>query len=138
MNGIRRSVFARSFLLPLAFLLWLSGCHTWAAIEPPFAQTLERRTPGTVRVTTNDGRTIMVDDPRVADDSLLVFFQGVTEWEHGQPKVERRPARMPLGDVSRLDERRANPIGTIAIVLGGLLAIGMIAGAAAFAGDGVI
>jgi hypothetical protein len=41
MSCLRRSAFARSFLLPLALLISLSACHEYAKLDSPTQATLE-------------------------------------------------------------------------------------------------
>jgi hypothetical protein len=108
MNRVRRSVFARSFVLPLALLLWLSACQKWVPLEPPVAQAMAQEEPGTVRVTLEDSTKMVLQRPRVSGDSLIAVEDG------------KEPATVALSfeDMVRIEERKANVLATVGLVIG--------------------
>jgi hypothetical protein len=81
---------------------------------------------------------LVASNPRVAGDSLTVLVEGPTQWDRGQPTHEVRPVQLPLGGISRLEARHANPVGTVGIVLGATFLILGIAAIAACSGGGCV
>ena len=106
MSRIRQSVFARSFLLPLALLLWLSACHKWILLQPPFQQAIEKENPSTVRVTMQDGARRELMKPLVRSDTLL------------SRAIRDQQVEIPLEAVRTVEARKANTLATVALVVG--------------------
>jgi hypothetical protein len=136
MYRVRRSVFARSFLLPLALLIWLSACMNqnqwkWEPLEPPFEQAIAERQPGTVRATLSDGEEVVFKKPLVSNDSLTTYVPGPTTWDRGMPKREKQYFAIPLEAVDQLEERHANEVFWVSMgVFIAALTVGFIALAA--------
>jgi hypothetical protein len=117
MYRVRRSVFARSFLLPLALLIWLSACHKWVPLEPPIEQAIAEEKPGTVRVTLANANPIGLKEPRISGDSLV----GVVEEsyvERGKVRRSKRTVQIPLDSVQTIEERRTDTLATAGTVIG--------------------
>ena len=105
MSRFRRSVFARSFLLPLSLLIWLSACTSYSPIG--LGEVADH---GRVRVTTTDGNRTTVVDPRVEADSIK-----------GQ---EMQP--IAVGSVTKLEAVGTDEVGTVFTVLGVAALVGVI------------
>jgi hypothetical protein len=69
----RRSPFLRRVVLPITLLAFLSACHKWVPLEPPVAQAVAERDPGTIRVTLADGSQVVLKEPRISGDSLMAL-----------------------------------------------------------------
>ena len=108
----RRSPLLRRVILPLTLLAFLSACHKWVPLEPPVAQAITERDPGTVRVTLSDGWQRVLKEPHISGDSLVAFEEG----------KEPQTVALPLEDLQRVEERRANTPATIGLVVGSLAA----------------
>ncbi len=108
----RRSPCLRRVVLPLTLLAFLSACHKWVPLEPPVAQAIAEEEPGTVRVTLADGWQRVLKEPRISGDSLIAFEEG----------KKPRTVALPLEDLQRVEERRANTPATIGLVVGSLVA----------------
>ena len=108
----RRSPFLRFVMLPLALVSFLSACHKWVPLEPPVAQAIAERDPGTVRVTLSDGWQRVLKEPHISGDSLIAFEDG----------KEPQTVALLLEDLQRVEEKQANPPATIGLVVGSLAA----------------
>jgi hypothetical protein len=124
MNRIRRSSFARSFLLPFALTLWLSACHKWVDAGPPelaLQEQADKPVQDRDRLqlhTEPDTATFEGDPILIGPDSIVLA--------KGDERVE-----IPTKEVVRVDVRKSNLLTT-----GGLVAIGVVIGLLiTFAGD---
>ena len=117
----RRSPFLRRVILPLTLLAFLSACHKWVPLEPPVAQAISETEPGTVRVTLADNSRVVLKEPHVSGDSLIAFEEG----------KEPQTVALPLEDLQRVEEKRANTPATVFLILGAAVlaffALGVIA-----------
>ena len=119
MHRVRHSTFVRSFLLPMVLLTWLSACHKWSSVEPPFARVLTEKHHDKVRITLKDKRRFVVYAPTLSLDSLA----GVSEWNPGGSTYwwEREPDFLPIAfavtDLERLEVRKADWAANGALVL---------------------
>ena len=106
MNRVRQSAFTRVFLLPFALLLWLSACHKWVALEPPYATAVAEAQPGEFRITSEDGTKRRMLDPLLTDDSV---------------------GGVPLTEVQSVEERRTDVVAIVGLVvgIGALYALGV-------------
>ena len=116
MNRVRHSVFARSFLLPLALLLWLGGCYHYVPVPRPYERTIEDH--GKVRITLSDSSSVRMFSPRLEDESVV-----------GESGVNRgQLLTLPLEDVARIEAEKTDPTIPMLIALGiaGALAIALL------------
>ena len=104
----RRSPFLRRVVLPLTLLAFLSACHKWVPLEPPVAQAIAERDPGTVRVTLADSSRIVLKEPHIMGDSLIAFEDG----------KEPQTVALPLEDLRQVEEQRTNVLATVGLVTG--------------------
>lgn len=109
MSWIRQSAFARSFLLPLALLLWLSACHKWVQLQPPLQQAIAEEKPRTIRVTMQDGVQKELKEPRVSGDTLI------------SRQTVGQQVEIPLEAVRTVEARKANTPATVALAVGATL-----------------
>lgn len=95
----------------------LLGCQSWYLVEVPPRQFIEQRAPAVVRVTRNDGSTVVLRQPAVVGDTLY----GV----RGNPTATRNQAdsvTVPLDAVQEIAFRRTDPGKTIGgIVVGAIV-----------------
>ncbi len=126
----RRSPFLRRVILPLTLLAFLSACHKWVPLEPPVAQAIAERDPGTVRVTLADSSRIVLKEPHIMGDSLIAFEDG----------KEPQTVALLLEDLQRVEEKRANTPATVFLILGAAVlaffALGVIAMEATYGDSG--
>ena len=116
MRRTRRSSFASAVLLPFTLLVWLTGCYKWVPLEPPVAQAVSERTPGTIRITLADGSQVVLKEPRVMGDSLRAIGDG----------AEHQAAAFPLEGLREVEEKRANVPVIIGLAVGGIaVALGL-------------
>ena len=118
MNRFRQSVFARSFLLPLALLLWLGGCTHYVPVPRPYEGTIEEH--GKVRITLSDSSSVRMFGPRVEDGSVV-----------GNSVVNRSQSlTVPLDDVAHVEAQRTDAAMTVLLTVG---IVGALFGAAIYA-----
>ena len=110
MDRIRRSDFARSFLLPLAPTFWLGACHKWVEVEPPdlalgqqAAKTAQDRDKLRLHIVESDGKVEGYLAELTQDSTILVTDDG----RAGIPRVL----------IAQVDERRSDALGTVVLVL---------------------
>ncbi len=106
----RHSPFLRRVILPLTLLAFLSACHKWVPLEPPVAQAIAEEEPGTVRVTLADNSRVVLKEPHISGDSLVAFEEG----------KEAQTVALPLEDLQRVEEKRADTPTTIGLVVGSI------------------
>lgn len=124
MDRIRRSDFARSFLLPLALTFWLGACHKWVEVEPPQLALQEQadkpvQARGILRLHIGpDGQTFQ-GNPIIIDADSVVLGRG------------EGPVTVSTADVTRVDVQQSDAAASLAVaagaILGGILAAIVIA-----------
>ena len=126
MDRIRRSDFARSFLLPLALTFWLGACHKWVEVEPPdlalgqqAAKTAQDRDKLRLHIVESDGKVEGYLAELTQDSTILVTEDG--------------RAALPTSLIVQVDERRSDALGSIALFLVPIVLALLIAGS--FDGD---
>jgi hypothetical protein len=93
-------------LLPLVLALALGACTTrWPQPAPRPGQ--DRFLAGPVYVTRTDGSTVLLDDVTLSADSVVGREHAGT---HARVAIA-------MGEVQRVEQRRANPLATVAVVL---------------------
>ena len=114
----RRSPFLRRVILSLTLVAFLSACHKWV---PLYTQAITEEEPGTVRVTLADNSRVVLKEPHISGDSLIAFEEG----------KEPQTVALPLEDLQRVEEKRANTPATVFLILGAAVlaffALGVIA-----------
>jgi hypothetical protein len=105
----RGSRFLRRVVLPLTLLAFLSACHKWVPLEPPVARAIAETESGTIRITLADSSRMVLDLPRVDDDSLYAI--DVKAAGH---------VTVPLRDVVLVEEKQAEG-GKTALLIGGIV-----------------
>jgi hypothetical protein len=100
-------------------VLLCSGCFRWAPVSAPFP---ENRGWEYVRVVRHDSSSVTLDNARVVDDTLTGVHSG------GTPGAGTR-ARIPVADISSLDESRAHVLktagATVAVFAGGIAVLAL-------------
>lgn len=111
MRAIRESAFFRRFLLPLSLALWVSACTKWSDPKLPVEEVMaEPEAPGRVRVTLFDGSRLELDAPRLHADTLKGLGKPLSR------DAPRHWVAVPLSDVRSVEVRKANTVGTVALV----------------------
>lgn len=104
---MRVSVWAGRLALTVLSAGLLAGCKTWQATTLSPERLIAEERPSSVRVTTADGVTITLRDPRVVNDSIVSQTSGArTSLAGSRPGVEHR-------NVSSLEVARFSPGRTI-------------------------
>ena len=105
-----RAAFRR--VVALALVPLTLACSTWATYPSPISPTAEL--PDRVRLQLRSGDRIVLDDPVLEGDSVWVGL------------VEGEGTRIPVLDVTNVEERRVGAgrtavlVGGIVVVLGGI------------------
>ena len=112
MRYFRRSALLRLVVLPFTLTVWLSACHKWVALEPPYGLAIEAAQTDELRVTVA-GEQFVLKSAVVSGDTLLVAGQTLG---------------IHMDSLQAVDARAADIHATAGTVLLAILA----AGAAAF------
>lgn len=107
MNSFRRSQFLHLVVLPLMLVVFLSGCHKWVPIEPPYTALAGQPD---VRATLTEGPPQFVPDARIARDSLI----GIGH---------RERIALPIEQVRLLEKRLSNDEANAGLVVVGILVV---------------
>jgi hypothetical protein len=100
-----------SVLLPL--VVSLPGCHKWVEIPGPYEQSVPAMDMGEVRATLSNGAVVTLDDPEVVRDTLFA------NWESASRSGSAgRTTRVPLMDISKIEERQSDPLATVGLAAG--------------------
>lgn len=99
-------------VVPVCALL-LGGCVTWRE-QPNPLPSVRRTLDGPVRITRRDGNFVVLDGADERGDSVI-----------GVSNTEKHRVAIPAEEVARVQQRRPNELGTVALI--------MLAAAAAFA-----
>ena len=102
----RRAVFCRTVVLMLLPLML--ACSTWTSYPGPSATATEL--PDRVRLQLRSGDEIVLDRPAIEGDSVWLGL------------VDAAPARIPVLDVTNVEELRIST-GRTALLLGGFLVV---------------
>lgn len=123
MDRIRRSDFARSFLLPLALTFWLGACHKWVEVEPP-QLALQEQADKPVRAR-QELRLHIEPDGQSFEGSLVSIAADSVVLGKGEGRIT-----VSTADVTRVDVRRTDTAASVAlgfgIILGFFLAVSSI------------
>jgi hypothetical protein len=107
--------------------MWLSACHKWVEVEPP-SRAFQEQSELPVQSRDEVRLHIRSTEAKLEGDPLTIGPDSVVLALRGGDRVSIAPA-----DVTRVDVRRANTVGTIGlvagIVLGGLVVLGAAAAA---------
>ena len=107
-------------VLLLFLVLHLTACMSWqSAATPSPSQFIEAEQPDRVRVTTQDGTQVELENPSVEGDELM----GVHRMRDGD-RLIRSTRSVPLVEILQLEVRRydlARSAGVSGLVVVGLL-----------------
>lgn len=108
MSHLREAAFLRTIVLPLALVFWLSGCHKWVDLEPPYGPAIKAAEPSEFRLTVDGERK-------------------VTGWAFlHRDTVHAGALRIPLQDLEAVEVRKANTEATVGAVLLGAVVAGVL------------
>ena len=110
----RRSRFLRRVILPITLLSFLSACHKWVELKPPYEQAFAEEQPDKVRLTVVGNGRLVLEAPRVQGDTLF--------------GLSRRTG-IPLDQIRQAEVRKDDVVGTVLLVAG----IGVTVGLAVYA-----
>lgn len=99
----RHGPFRRALTAACSMVL-LGGCVTWRE-QPNPLPSVRRTLDGPVRITRRDGSAVVLDGADERGDSIL-----------GVSKTGRRRVAVPAEQVARVQQRRPNVLGTLALV----------------------
>jgi hypothetical protein len=128
MQRIRRSDFARSFLLPLALTIWLSACATkWVEVGPPINTLREQAIrPAEDR----DRLRLHLAGSEEAPEGTL---EGLSKDSVVLAQRRNEHATVALVQVSQVEVERTNVPGLIALSVVGLAGLAVVVGFIALA-----
>jgi hypothetical protein len=100
----------------VALLVAMLGCYSWRAAPPAMETVIERCRPRAVRVTTTNGSSAIVRNPRLIGDTIIgLTDSGIT--------------RVPSSELESLEVERLSVLRTAALAAAhGIAVSGLIAG----------
>lgn len=110
----RGSWFVGRVILFLTLVTFLSACQKWVALEPPYAPLQGEYEK--LRVTTDSGTRVVINDPRQDADSL---------WGIGSDGLPT--AVIPILSVQKIEKRGTNWLGSVGLAYLGLNVLGGVA-----------
>lgn len=117
MRCLRESAFLRVVVLPFALVLWLSGCHKWVDLEPPYGPAIEAAETREFRLTVKGER-------RETESATL---RGDTLWAGTLP--------IPLKDLEAVEVRRKDVPATVGATMLVFFGVALMAAAICAAED---
>ncbi len=108
---MKLSSFSRS---GIALMVVLAGCHSWTQLSDP-GVTMAEANQKPVRVTTDDGRTFVLNGARVLRDSLIGIDGGGRRI--AIPAVQVGRAEVRRFDAGKVFELTVGAVGVSAVVL---------------------
>lgn len=109
MLGLRKSHFVRYFVLPLTVVMTMAACTKWSTQKLPVQEVIRRDPPSRIRVRRRDGSRIVLASPSILGDSLVGTATG-DGWS--------APLSIPLDEVSAVELRRTDAVGTLFVLAG--------------------
>jgi hypothetical protein len=112
-------------MLVLVLVLSLGSCMTWQLTTVSPRQVIEGARPSRVRVTSWNGAQVVIDQPRVQNDSIVVVGE---QCQAGVVAVNGRPCARPvlaLDEVRAVEVERVRGMGAL-VVVGAVVAVGAI------------
>ncbi|HXI20329.1 MAG TPA: hypothetical protein VNH46_04550 [Gemmatimonadales bacterium] len=106
----------------ILLLAYLPGCTTWEVGTPTPEQFVTREHPDPVRVTLNDGSTLVLGQPTIVHDSLV----GTTRVGLAAEDTARTHS-IPLSDIRVIEARGSSGGNSLAIVGGVVFGLFLIA-----------
>ena len=115
----------------LLLALHLQACSTWRTSPLPVAQVMAEE-PGSIRITTTEGATWTLEEPRLVGDSLTTaLIQAYCSADRPEPctadQVNGMPVRpTPLDEIASVEVRELSvgrTVGATALALFGALAL---------------
>ena len=105
----------RRVVSALMLAAYLPACTIFHATTQPLAEVTAGPTPPEhLRVTTNDGAVVEVDEPRVANDTLY----GSTWTTGAGGKQSAGVMTIPIADIRTVEVRKSDGTKTILLVVG--------------------
>ena len=121
----RRSRFLRRVILPITLLAFLSACHKWVDLKPPFERALAEEQAERVRLTLVDYSVLVVKTPTIEGDTLIALD---TRWQDvpsgasidgvGVTKRVHPRLTVPLDQIRQVEVQKANVVGTVLLAAG--------------------
>lgn len=125
-------------LLTLCF--HLAGCGTWRPAAGPPSEVIRDGAPSPVRITTTDGRVVVVDEPRIEEDAIVGLSEVCEATRGAQLRSEcvmELAIVAGLFEVETLEVRETDVLDTALLVAGGAVVVGWLVGLAiGFIDDG--
>jgi len=131
MHRVRRSAFARSFLLPLALTVWLAACHKWVELESPQI-ALEEQADRPVQA--RDELRLLTEPEGISfEGNPFVISPDSVVLAKGESRVS-----VPTQSIARVEARKADAAGTVGLSAGVVvgLSLGLLLAAGAAIGAG--
>ena len=100
----------------LAFVLWLTACHTWQPVQ--LAPTPGFHGNERVRVVRSNGSRTELASPAIVDDSVV--------GQRGRPATR---VAIPMTEVRRVETRQISTVRTVLLVAGVAVAVYLAVGA---------
>ncbi|MDH3297412.1 MAG: hypothetical protein OEM96_03925 [Gemmatimonadota bacterium] len=116
MRIVRESRFLRPVLTPLLLTMWISACHKWVPLEPPYESTIVNDRPDQIRVALADGTRTELSRPVVRGTSVV-----------GLDKENEPITAVEFSEISGIEFRRGDTAGTVAVtVLGAAVGLAIL------------
>ncbi len=132
MRVFRRSKFQRHIVIPLMLTCFLSGCYKWS-LQPA---AVVDEAPKRARITLSDGRVVELRALEIRGDSVVGFEKTGSRRRSGQPVWGDTLQTYPLADVTKLEVRKTDVVGTVGLVVVGTVAAFLTVGTLYFIGTG--
>lgn len=107
----------RATLLVLALVM--GGCASWTQTEMTPQQIFAVERPEKVRVTTNDGTTTTLQQPRLLGNVLAGFEDGCME-DFGAISGRCEEMGVPIFEIESMEVLERGPLGQFAVAIVGL------------------
>jgi hypothetical protein len=107
----RRSRFLRRVILPITLLSFLSACHKWVELKPPYEQAFAEEQPEKVRLTVVGNSRLVLEEPRVQGDTLF--------------GLSRRTG-VPLDQIQRAEVRQDDMVANVFLITGIAVTVGLL------------
>lgn len=138
LRRLRSSRPVRRYVTPLVLAAWLAGCMSWHRQDlgpdlTPRTVVTEKK-PSRIRVTLADWRRVEIRSPRIVGDSLV----GVPASSGARSGGPKEPPRLSvaLADIRSVELRGVSGGRTALLVLGGAMAVGLVASVISSGGNG--
>ena len=112
MRFFRRSAFLRLVVLPFTLTMFLTACHKWTAVEPPYGPAIENAGADELRLTVA-GETTVLKGATIRNDTLFVAGEA---------------GHVALDDLQAVEIRTSDTGATVGLLvgIGALVALSLI------------